>query len=87
MPHGHHADHRCPRHPPLVHQSLVISPRQAYLVQIEHDVPSRGGWIRAWIVDDTGTLRTYATLPDAMAAIERFADDPQWTQCRKCAGV
>ena len=61
--------------------------RQAYLVQVEHDIPSRGGWIRAWLVDDTKVLRTYPTLPDAVAAIERFADDPHWTQCREYAGV
>ncbi len=61
--------------------------RHAYLVQVEHDRPERGGWIRAWLVDGTGTLCTYTTLPDAIAAIEAFAANPQWDQCREFAGV
>ena len=61
--------------------------RNAYLVQLEHDMSERGGWIRAWLVDTTGALRTYATLPEAITAIESFADHPRWDQCREFAAV
>ncbi len=61
--------------------------RQAFLIQVEHEIPSRGGWIRAWLVDASGNLRTYPTLSDAIAAIEAFADNPQWPHCREFAGV
>jgi len=61
--------------------------RQAFLIQVEHDLPERGGWIRAWLVHPDGTLRTYPTLPEAIRAIEAFADQPRWDQCREFAGV
>lgn len=61
--------------------------RNAYLVQVEHDIPERGGWIRAWLVDTTGSLCTYPELAEAVIAIESFADHPQWNQCREFAGV
>jgi len=60
--------------------------RNAYLVQVEHDLPERGGWIRAWLVDPSGLLQTYPTLAEAISAIEVFADAPQWDQCREFAG-
>lgn len=61
--------------------------RDAYLVQVEHDIPERGGWIRAWLVDSDGTLCTYPTLPEAIRAIETFADTPRWDRCREFAAV
>lgn len=37
-----------------------------WLIQVEHDLPERGGWIRAWLVSaDTGLPRTWASLAEA----------------------
>ena len=61
--------------------------RQVWLVQVEHYIPERGGWIRAWLVNAAGELLTYLTLAESTEAIEMFAEHPQWDQCREFAGV
>jgi len=61
--------------------------QNVFIIQVEHHIPERGGWIRAWVVHPDGNLRTYPTLPEAIAAIEQFAENPQWSQCRELAWV
>ena len=60
--------------------------RHAWLVQVEHDIPERGGWIRAWLCTDTGMLAEFDLLSTAFSAIDRFVADPDWTQCREYLG-
>lgn len=60
--------------------------RQQWLVQVEHHIPERGGWIRAWLINAAGNPRAFASFPCAVRAIERFLDEPDWTQCREFPG-
>ncbi|NMP24512.1 hypothetical protein [Sulfobacillus harzensis] len=61
--------------------------RQAWLVQAEHRMPERGGWIRGWLATEAGAPAEFNLLTDALVAIERFLDAPTWARCREFSGV
>lgn len=61
--------------------------RHAWLVQVEHNIPERGGWIRAWLENPQRELLTYPTLAESTKAIEDFVEHPQWERCREFSGV
>lgn len=61
--------------------------RTAWLVQVEHDIPERGGWIRGWLATEAGEPDTFALLAEAVQAIERFLESPSWARCREFPGV
>lgn len=61
-------------------------PGTAWLVQVEHYVPARGGWIRAWL--STGEApQEFPTLEAAFAAIDAFLHAPQWDRCREYVAI
>ncbi len=60
--------------------------RGAWLVQVEHYLPQRGGWIRAWLAAGEGPQQ-FRTLDAAFHAIEAFLSHPQWEHCQEFAGV
>ncbi len=62
------------------------SPRsQRWLVQAEHHVPERGGWIRAWLADGSPNPMpvTFDDLSEAHERIRAFAEAPHWDHCRE----
>lgn len=64
-------------------------PRQRWLIQAEHLLPERGGWIRAWLTDDPplGPI-AFEDLNEAHERIRTFAETPHWDDCREYpAGV
>ena len=60
--------------------------QQRWLVQVEHRVPERGGWIRGWLVDAFGHLTSLGTLDAAAEAMDTFLDQPDWARCREFPG-
>lgn len=58
----------------------------SWLVQVEHALPERGGWIRGWLVDASGHLQRYPTLQAAAQAMTAFLDHPDWSGCREFPG-
>ena len=61
--------------------------RNAWLVQVEHQILARGGWIRAWLVTEAEIPAKFSLLSEALAAIETFLEAPDWTRCREFHGV
>lgn len=60
---------------------------QVWLVQVEHDIPERGGWIRAWLATPDGVPRHFPSLPVATEAIEGFLAEPDWSVCVELPAV
>lgn len=51
-------------------------------VQIEHDDPEQGGWVRYALTGDrVSGMAYFATRKAAEAAIHVFLDDPSLTRC------
>ena len=63
------------------------SSQHRFYVQVEHHLPERGGWIRAWLMDSPEHLARYSTLEDAYAAIREFLNQPDWSRCQELSGV
>lgn len=61
--------------------------RRAWLVQVEHRLPERGGWVRAWLSPAGEGPQAFSGLTEAWAAIDTFLAHPTWSHCREFAGV
>ena len=62
--------------------------QRRWLIQVEHDLPERGGWIRAWLVSaDTGLPLAFASLAEAEVVMSQFLADPDWSLCGEFASV
>lgn len=61
--------------------------RHQWLIQIEHEIPARGGWIRAWLATPDATLACFDSLAAAHAAGDAFLRQPTWNQCLELTAV
>ena len=61
--------------------------QRRWLIQVEHNLPERGGWIRAWLMSDPDHLMVCDTLDEAHSVISAFLSHPEWTRCRELSGV
>ncbi len=61
--------------------------QQVWLVQVEHRLPERGGWIRAWLAASDGSVARFGLLAEAVRAIGTFLEAPQWAGCLELSGV